>query len=98
MELDEYQANARTTMYPGLSPRDALLDSASGLAEEAGEVLSHVRKHALLGRPLDREAVKIELGDALWCLAAVATNLGFSLGEVASANLVKIQAKANSTS
>jgi NTP pyrophosphatase (non-canonical NTP hydrolase) len=93
MELDEYQAQARSTMYPGLSPRDALLDSSAGLAEEAGEVLSHVRKHLFVGRELDSEAVKIELGDALWCLAAVATNLGLSLGEVASANLAKIHAK-----
>ena len=94
MQLDEYQAQARTTMRAGLSARDALLDAAAGLAEEAGEVLSHVRKHAFFDRPLNREAVKIELGDALWCLAAVATQLGFSLGDVATANVEKIKVKA----
>jgi len=93
MQLDEYQAQARTTMRAGLSDRDALLDAAAGLAEEAGEVLSHVRKQAFFDRQLDREAVKIELGDALWCLAAVATNLGLSLGDVASTNLNKIREK-----
>ncbi|MGQ0643004.1 MAG: MazG nucleotide pyrophosphohydrolase domain-containing protein [Gemmatimonadaceae bacterium] len=91
MQLNEYQQQARRTMHPGLSPRDALLDAAAGLAEEAGEVLSHVRKQTFFGRPLDREAVKTELGDALWCLAAVATHLGISLGDVASANLRKIR-------
>ena len=94
MQLDEYQAHARTTMRAGLSDRDALLDAAAGLAEEAAEVLSHVRKQAFFDRQLDREAVKIELGDALWCLAAVATNLGFSLGDIANANVEKIKAKA----
>jgi NTP pyrophosphatase (non-canonical NTP hydrolase) len=94
MQLDEYQAQARTTMRAGLSDRDALLDAAAGLAEEAAEVLSHVRKQAFFDRQLDREAVKIELGDALWCLAAVATNLGFSLGDIANANVEKIKAKA----
>jgi len=97
MQLDEYQAQARTTMRAGLSARDALLDAAAGLAEEAGEVLSHVRKQAFFDRPLDREAVKIELGDALWCLAAVATHLGFSLGDVADGNLRKITAKRAAT-
>jgi NTP pyrophosphatase (non-canonical NTP hydrolase) len=93
MQLDDYQAQARTTMRAGLSARDALLDAAAGLAEEAGEVLSHVRKHAFFDRPLDRDAVKEELGDALWCLAAVATHLGLSLGEVAGSNLRKIRVK-----
>lgn len=91
MQLDDYQEQARRTMRPGLSPRDALLDAAAGLAEEGGEVLSHVRKHAFFERELDAEVVKVELGDALWCLAAVATHLGISLGDVASANLRKIE-------
>ncbi len=83
-------------MRSGLSGRDALLDAAAGLAEESGEVLSHVRKHSLFDRPLDREAVKEELGDALWCLAAVATHLGLSLGDVGAANLRKIHVKSGS--
>ncbi len=90
MQLDAYQEQARTTMHPGLSPRDALLDAAAGLAEEAGEVLSHIRKHSFSSRHLDRDAVREELGDALWCLAAVATCLNLSLGEVAEANIRKI--------
>lgn len=77
-------------MHPGLSARDALLDAAAGLAEEAGEVLSHVRKHAFFDRPLDKAAVLEELGDVLWCAAAVATHLNLSLGEVAEGNLKKI--------
>lgn len=90
MQLDAYQQQARRTMRPGLSPRDALLDGAAGLAEEAGEVLSHVRKHTFFAKPLDRDAVREELGDVLWCLAAVATCLDLSLGEIAAANIKKI--------
>ncbi|HJU72290.1 MAG TPA: MazG nucleotide pyrophosphohydrolase domain-containing protein [Gemmatimonadaceae bacterium] len=90
MLLDAYQQQARATINPRLSARDALLDAAAGLAEEAGEVLSHVRKKTFFDRPLDRDAVKEELGDALWCLAAVATQLHLSLGDVAAANLAKI--------
>ena len=97
MLFDDYQVQARRSMRPGLSARDALVDAAAGLAEEAGEVVSHVRKHVFFERPLDREAVTIELGDALWCLAAVATHLGLSLGDVAAANLVKIQTKVSTS-
>ncbi|MGH7710382.1 MAG: nucleoside triphosphate pyrophosphohydrolase family protein, partial [Gemmatimonadaceae bacterium] len=94
MRLDDYQQQARATMRAGLSPRDALLDAAAGLSEEAGEVLSHVRKHAFFDQALDPTAVKEELGDALWCIAAVATDLGLSLGDVAAANLRKIEHRA----
>jgi NTP pyrophosphatase (non-canonical NTP hydrolase) len=90
MQLDMYQQQARATMHAGLSPRDALLDAAAGLAEEAAEVLSHVRKHSFFDRPFDKAAVLEELGDVLWCTAAVATLLGFSLGDVARHNLEKV--------
>ena len=90
MLLDAYQQEARKTMRPGLSPRDALLDATAGLAEEAAEVLSHVRKHTFFDRPLDKAAVLEELGDVLWCAAAVASHLNLSLGDVAEANLRKI--------
>ena len=95
MQLDAYQQQARRTMHPGLTPRDALLDTAAGLAEEAGEVLSHVRKHTFFDQPLDRDAVREELGDALWCLAAVATCLDLSLGDVAQTNIKKIGDRAS---
>jgi len=93
MQLAAYQQQARRTMRPGLTPRDALLDSAAGLSEEAGEVLSHVRKHTFFEQPLDRDAVREELGDALWCLGAVATCLVLSLGDGAESTLIKINKK-----
>ena len=91
--LDGYQAEARRTINRGLSDDQRLLDAAAGLAEEAGEVLSHVRKHLLQGRPLDREAVALELGDALWCVAITADTLGISLAEVARRNVQKLRSR-----
>jgi len=37
-----------------------------------------------------RQALKAELGDVLWYLAQVATELGLTLDEVAEANIVKL--------
>ena len=91
MTLDEYQRAATRTANPRLSDADRLADAAAGLAEEAGEVLGLVRKHLYMGHPLDRDHVQVELGDALWCLAAVATSAGISLEEVAAANVEKLR-------
>jgi NTP pyrophosphatase (non-canonical NTP hydrolase) len=91
MTIDDFQREAARTMNGGLSEEQRLVDAAAGLAEEAGEVLGLVRKHAFMGHPLDRERIERELGDALWCLAAVATCLGLTLGEVASGNADKLR-------
>ena len=91
MHLSDYQAAALRTANPALDADQRLLDAAAGLAEEAGEVLGVVRKHLFQRRPLDRGAVAEELGDALWCLAAVASSLGLSLDQVAEANVEKLR-------
>jgi NTP pyrophosphatase (non-canonical NTP hydrolase) len=91
MTFDEYQAAAARTLNPALEDRDRLLDAAAGLAEEAGEVLAEVRKHAFQGRPLDLPRVREELGDLLWCAAAVAASLGISLGSAAAGNVEKLR-------
>jgi NTP pyrophosphatase (non-canonical NTP hydrolase) len=93
MTLDEFQQLAARTRNMKLSERDQLLDAAAGLAEEGGEVLSHVRKHAFQSKPLDKAEIKIELGDALWCLAMTATSLGLSLEDIAAANQAKLKAR-----
>jgi NTP pyrophosphatase (non-canonical NTP hydrolase) len=89
--LDEYQRAAARTMNGGLADEQRLMEAAAGLSEEAGEVLGLVRKYVFMGHALDRERLRQELGDALWCLAAVATNLGVTLDDVASTNLDKLR-------
>lgn len=90
MNFSDYEALASRTRNRSLDQRDALLDAASGLAEESGEVLAIVRKHAFQGRALSREQLKVELGDALWCLAMTARHAGLTLDEIASANHAKL--------
>ena len=92
-ELDAYQRMATRTINPALTDDQRLLDAAAGLAEEAGEVLGHVRKYVMQGRALDRDAVVKELGDALWCLAIAAQTLGVPLSEVARVNEEKLRAR-----
>jgi NTP pyrophosphatase (non-canonical NTP hydrolase) len=91
MTLDDYQAAAARTVNAALGADDRLLDAASGLAEESGEILAHVRKNRFQQKPIDRDEVLLELGDALWCLATIASSVGVSLGEVATRNVDKLK-------
>ena len=91
MRMDDYQRDAARTRNPELDARARLMDAAAGLAEESGEVLALVRKHLYQGRDLDRAQLTEELGDALWCLAAVAGDAGLTLADVADANLGKLR-------
>ncbi|MFN8583074.1 MAG: MazG nucleotide pyrophosphohydrolase domain-containing protein [Gemmatimonadaceae bacterium] len=91
--FESYQRDASRTLNASLTPADQSLDAAAGLAEEAGEILALIRKDRFQGRALDREQLIAELGDALWCLTAVTTAMGLSLGDVAAANLAKLRAR-----
>ena len=93
MTLEQYQIAAARTINRSLSAPDRLLDAAAGLAEEAGEVLGMVRKDRMQGRAMDTSRLREELGDALWCLAITAQSAGFTLDEVAAANVEKLMAR-----
>lgn len=86
MELNQYQYEAMKTRLPTASANYALYN----LSGEVGELHSMVAKYIRDGK-LDMDLVKKELGDILWCLAAVAVDYGFTLDDVAETNLAKLQ-------
>jgi NTP pyrophosphatase (non-canonical NTP hydrolase) len=92
MELADYQRlSRRTAEYP----REAWLAyPALGLAGEAGEVAEHAKKAIRddggeVGEER-RAAMAKELGDVLWYVAQLASELGLELEEIAQANLDKL--------
>ena len=92
MELSDYQRTSRRTAG---YPRDAWLAyPALGLAGEAGEVAEHAKKAIRDDggeiTPERRAAMAKELGDVLWYVAQLATELELDLDEVAQANLDKL--------
>jgi NTP pyrophosphatase (non-canonical NTP hydrolase) len=92
VELSEYQRLARRTAQ---YPREAWLTyPALGLAGEAGEVAEHAKKAIRDdGGVLSderRTAMSKELGDVLWYVAQLASELGLELDEIAQANLEKL--------
>jgi len=95
MELSEYQRCSRAT---ALYPREAgLFYPALGLAGEAGEVAEQVKKAIRddAGKLTDerRGALAKELGDVLWYVAQLATELDLDLDEVAAGNLGKLRSR-----
>jgi NTP pyrophosphatase (non-canonical NTP hydrolase) len=97
MDLHTYQERSReTARYPGAGANP--LYPTLGLCGEAGEVAEKVKK-VLRDRDghFDEEAVRLialELGDVLWYVAQLATELGLDLEEVAAGNLAKLASRA----
>jgi NTP pyrophosphatase (non-canonical NTP hydrolase) len=92
VELSEYQRlSRRTAEYP----REAWLAyPALGLAGEAGEVAEHAKKAirddgGSVGDER-KDAMAMELGDVLWYVAQIATELGLDLDAIAEQNLAKL--------
>src|ERR1700716_1819865 len=95
MELSEYQRlSRRTAEYPRAA---WLAYPALGLAGEAGEGAEHskkaIRDDAGEVSAERRAAMSKELGDVLWYVAQLASELELDLDEIASENLAKLQSR-----
>lgn len=88
--FNSYQANAKLTARTG---EGSLANWGLGLAGEAGEVIELIKKHCFHGKPLDRENLRKELGDVLWYISAICTEVGLELSDVAEANIDKLFAR-----
>lgn len=96
MDFTDYQAKSRkTAQYPVIG--HGVIYPTLGLANEAGEVAGKVKKifrdkGGVIGEA-EREALQSELGDVLWYLAQVCTELGISLDAVAESNIEKLYSR-----
>ena len=89
---DDYQRAAlRTAQADRLSPDELLTNGVMGLCGESGEVIDLVKKTMFQGHDLDKEKIKLELGDCAWYLAVLAHALGFKLSDVLEANVKKLR-------
>jgi NTP pyrophosphatase (non-canonical NTP hydrolase) len=98
MDFHDYQQRSReTARYPEAGRN--ILYPTLGLCGEAGEVADKVKKvlrdRAGVFDAEVREDLRLELGDVLWYVAQLATELGLDLDEVAAANLAKLADRAN---
>lgn len=91
--FDVYQLKANATAVYDEGRR--IIYPALGVAGEAGEIAEKIKKllrdHDGVVSHEFRQAVKREIGDELWYLAALARDLGLTLGECAVDNLDKVE-------
>ena len=96
MNFEEYQNLAkRTAKYPEIGK--GLVYPMLGLAGEAGEVANKVKKifrdDGGVIKEERKEEIKKELGDLLWYIAQLATELDMPLDGIASSNIEKLSAR-----
>lgn len=96
MTMDEYQDLAMDSAI--YDPKFAMIYPALKLAGEAGEVAEKIGKRLRdfdgdLTDPDWQDTVAKELGDVLWYIAALARDMGWTLEEIADANLSKLASR-----
>lgn len=96
MDFNEYQKKSRkTAIYPGRG-KDFVYP-VLGLVGESGEVAEKIKKvlrdnNGIVGEK-QKHGIKKELGDVLWFIAQIATELDLSLNEIASFNIRKLESR-----
>lgn len=96
MDMSEYQKESwKTAEYPTIG--DNLYYPTLGLSGEAGEIANKVKKvmrdsNGVLTEKQLNDLLD-ELGDALWYIAALASELHSDLSHIAIKNLCKLQSR-----
>ena len=94
MDLQTYQDQRKQfAFYSGSETIDDLTYTVLALCGEAGELANKLKKYHRSRTTPDKLVLADELGDVFWYVAAVATELGMTLDEVAEMNLAKLAAR-----
>lgn len=96
MDFKKYQKESRkTATYQGKNK--SYIYPMMGLAGETGEVIEKIKhvyrdKNNKFDVDSKKEIAK-EMGDVLWYLTQLATELGISIDQVAEDNIIKLQSR-----
>ena len=98
MELNHYQRESRkTALYPEVG--NNVIYPTLGLVGEAGEVADKVKKILRDKKGVfdkdTKDSIKFELGDVLWYISQLSSELGYELEDVANSNLQKLNSRKN---
>lgn len=96
MNFSEYQKKSRkTAKYPNAGKN--YIYPTLGIASEAGEVANIIKKimrdkEGVINNET-KEILSKELGDVLWYIAQIATELELSLNDIAKGNIKKLYSR-----
>lgn len=91
MDIKEYQQFAHKGILPASEGKNLLVGFALGLAGESGEVCDAIKKKIYHGRDVSIEHIKEELGDVMWYVANLCTELNCSIDEIIEQNVRKLK-------
>lgn len=96
MDFKEYQKKSRkTAKYPDVDSN--FIYPTLGLAGEAGEVAEKIKKiirdDGGQVLPERKKEIEKELGDVLWYLTQIATELNLELDQIAEKNIEKLYSR-----
>lgn len=97
MSNEIYAEFVRSKLKPGADIHDTMTDSkahllhmALGVTTDAGELGDAIKKHAIYGKPLDRENVVEEMGDLRFFMQGICQELNISEREILQHNMDKL--------
>lgn len=87
MNIEEYQKKAwETALETAKNPAYMVTNLTSEAGEVAGKYAKWIRDGVM-----DEDGLQKEMGDVFWQLAGLATVMGWSLADIASKNLRKLE-------
>lgn len=96
MNFEEYQKKSRkTAIYPNAG--ENFIYPTLGLSGESGEVAEKIKKvirdkNGVVDDEM-RKMIKKELGDVLWYVSQLASELGLELNNIAEENIEKLYSR-----
>jgi NTP pyrophosphatase (non-canonical NTP hydrolase) len=95
MDFRRYQKESRkTAIYPDLGKN--VVYPVLGLVGETGEIAEKIKKYLRGDKKLNfnfKVDLEKEIGDVLWYMAQLATELGLSMDSIASKNISKLKSR-----
>lgn len=93
--FNDYQLlAARTAIYPNRGRNEGIYYAALGLNGEAGEVAEIIKKSIRdTDGAFDEDLLLKEVGDCLWYLAELCSNIGVDFGRAAELNIEKLSSR-----
>jgi NTP pyrophosphatase (non-canonical NTP hydrolase) len=95
MDFRRYQKESRkTAIYPDLGKN--VVYPVLGLVGETGEIAEKIKKYLRGDKKLNfsfKADLEKEIGDVLWYMAQLVTELGLSMDSIASKNISKLKSR-----
>jgi NTP pyrophosphatase (non-canonical NTP hydrolase) len=91
VSTEEYAAFVASRAKTLKTPTEDLLHAAIGLAGEGGEALDAIKKVWVYNKPLDKQNLIEEFGDALFYIVHGLNVLGITLDQAMEFNVAKLQ-------